>query len=238
MLNYFFFKSFIYLLFAIPITFTERGDLFTFVQKSQKSKDSLIYTKAEIKIERDGITEYLPTDEQRFEIWKYIFANKKQLDVCEHGYDEITDNFFNREFEKNKRSKSIYAIEKNKFFVQVKCSWANYQGNFEFYTYETFDNKAILKRLLLRRFSRNSDGSLTESYSKSVGGFPVFGAKHKTLRISSRTGGGDCGSNLIEYQYENNELKLVSVRENYECLKHEESYSPNQYPIIYPIPSQ
>jgi hypothetical protein len=95
-----------------------------------------------------------------------------------------------------------------------------------------------LKRLLLRRFSRNSDGSLSESYSESVGGMPVFGEKHKTLTIFSRAAGGDCGSNLIEYQYENNELKLISVRENYECLKHEESYSPNQYPIIYPIPSQ
>jgi hypothetical protein len=235
MLEYFFFNLCITSIFYLPYAYTVTNKMDEFVGQI---RTSLVTLNNAVKFEKDGIEEYRPTDKQRVEIWKYIFANKKQLDVCEHGYDELTDNLFNREFEKNKRSKSIYEVEKNKFFVQVKCSWANYQGNFEFYTYDTFDNKVILKRLLLRRFSRNSDGSLTELYSKSVGGFPVFGAKHKTLRISSRTGGGDCGSNLVEYQYENSELNLVSVRENYECLKHEGSYSPNQYPIIYPVPSQ
>ena len=146
--------------------------------------------------------------------------------------------FLIESLKKNKRSKNIYEVEKNKFFVQVKCSWASYQGNYEFFTYEKSNNEVILKRLLLRRFSRNTDGSLSESYSESVGGMPVFSAKHKTLRIFSRAGGGDCGSNLVEYHYENNELNLLSVRENYECLKHEGSYSPNHYPIIYPVPSQ
>ncbi|MCA2735926.1 MULTISPECIES: hypothetical protein [unclassified Microcystis] len=202
----------------------------------------MTYTKAEIELERDGLREYLPTNNERSEIWKYIFSKKKELNIC--NYDDISfDGKFERyrmkEFEKNKRKiYNIYRIEDNKFFVEVLCLWASYQGNYEFFTYENSNNEVILKRLLLRRFSRNTDGSLSESYSESVGGMPAFSAKHKTLRIFSRAGGGDCGSNLVEYQYENNELSLVSVRENYECLKHQESYSPNQYPIIYPVPSQ
>lgn len=97
MLEYFFFKLYITSIFSLSHIFASTNEIDEFVQKI---KISLTTPNNIVKVEGDDIKDYLPTNEQRVEIWKYIFTNKKQLDVCEHGYDEITDDFFNREFEK------------------------------------------------------------------------------------------------------------------------------------------
>ena len=121
---------------------------------------------------------------------------------------------------------------KDKFFVEVLCFWASYQGNFEFFIYEKSNQEISLKPLLLKRFTKEDNGLLKEVYDKSVAGLPTFNPTNKTLRLFARAGGADCGSYLAEYKYEDNNLDLIVLKENSPCVRRKD-YNPDQYPIIY-----
>jgi hypothetical protein len=195
----------------------------------QKMKGSLVPQKNLIELQKEKFKEYLPTTQENLEIWSFVFSNKQKFNICNH-----TGSFFDREFKKNKdRQLNVFRVGKDKFFVEVLCFWASYQGNFEFYIYEKSNQEVSLKPLRLRRFTKEDNGSMKEIYEKSVGGLPTFNPINKTLRLFARAGGADCGSYLAEYKYEDNNLDLIVLKVNLPCVRRKD-YNPDQYPIIYP----
>jgi hypothetical protein len=229
MLDYICFKAFITVFCGLPFMLKGACDIDSI---SQKAKNSLSPPKNLIERQKEKFKEYLPTTQENIEIWSFVFSSKQKYSICNH--EDLSFDRADREFKKNiSRELNVFRVGKDRFFVEVLCFWASYQGNFEFFIYEKSNQEISLKPLLLRRFTKEDNGLLKEVYNKSVAGLPKFNPTNKTLRLFARAGGGDCGSYLAEYKYEDNNLDLVVLKENYPCVRRK-NYNPDQYPIIYP----
>jgi Protein of unknown function (DUF1176) len=192
-------------------------------------KNSLSPPKNLIELQKEKFKEYLPSTQENIEIWSFIFSSKRKFSICNHE-----GSFFDREFKKNKnRQLNVFRIGKDKFFVEVLCFWANYQGNFEFFIYEKFGENISLKPLLLREFSLDKNGSIKEANKKSVAALSRFDPINQTLELIAKSrGSGGCGF-LARYKYDDDKLNLLLFRAQFECVRRK-GYNPDQYPIIYP----
>jgi hypothetical protein len=124
MLDYSYLKAFITVLCGLPFMLKGTCDIDNIFQKM---KNSLSPPKNLIELQKEKFKEYLPSTQENLEIWSFVFSSKRKFSICNHE-----GSFFDREFKKNKnRQLNIFRIGKDKFFVEVLCFWANYQGNFE-----------------------------------------------------------------------------------------------------------
>lgn len=224
--NYFCLKAFTIILYSLSFMLSGASNI---DKNIQNIKGFLASQKNLIELRKEKFKEYLPSTHENMEIWSFVFSNKLKLSICSHE-----GSFFDREFKKNKyRQLNVFRVGKDKFFVEILCFWASYQGNFEFFIYEKRNKEVSLKPLFLRRFTKEDNGSMKERYEKSVAGLPTFNPVNKTLRLFARAGGADCGSYLAEYKYEGDNLNLLILKVNLPCVRRKD-YNPDQYPVIYP----
>jgi hypothetical protein len=209
-------------------------------QISQKDLPKKLVTsipqKNLIDLQEEKFQKWLPSNQKRQEIWTYIFSKKKDLKICElKSLDPNSLELFQRKFEENtNRRLNIFSVGKNQYFVEVLCFWANYQGSFEFFLYSEIDNKASLKRLLIRQFYKeDGDKAVKEINSTSVAALSRFNPIDKTLELISKSrGAGGCGT-MGNYKFKEDRLELLIFRAQWECVR-KKDYDADQYPIIYP----
>ncbi|WP_019498743.1 hypothetical protein [Pseudanabaena sp. PCC 6802] len=216
-------KAFVTILFTVPFILKGASEGCEISKRNQEVPAS---QKSFVELQKEKLKDYLPSAEKKLEIWSFVFSNRERFKICNY-----TGSFFDREFKKNKdRQLNIFRVGENKFFVEVLCFWASYQGNFEFFIYEKSNQKVSLRPLPLKEVIIEDGGLLKEVSKKSVAGLPTFNPKNRTFRMFSRAGGSDCGSHLAEYKYEDNKLNLLVFKVNLPCARR----NPEEYPIIYP----
>jgi hypothetical protein len=220
---------------SFAFTTSKMSEVFGSMEVLKTIKDLIAQSKVHknvIELEEEKLKNYLPSSQENRDIWAYIYKNRQELEIC----SDSQTGLFAKEFEKNKnRRLNLFRLGKDKFFVQISCFWAIYQGNFEFFTYEKSGDVVILNRLILKRFGKKEDGLLIESNEKSVAGIPKFDPVNQTLRLYASAGSVSCGSYLAKYQYEDDNLKLLTLRQDYDCSPtRKKPSSPENYPLIYP----
>jgi len=165
---------------------------------------------------------------EKEEILAQLYDRQKQLDLCAYQLE--------RSRSRSPFASAVYSNGKQNYLVEVLCSMAAYQGNYEYYFVKKTDSDLQISPLTLTVLYHSRSGEKWQE-QKVISGQTGFDLSSQTLSVYTKmNAAGTCGS-VGHYEFKGNSFQMVKYFAK-ECDRRrpENNYpqGPENYPQIYP----